>query len=53
MTKKTSNEGLSDDDLETLLKPLWVKTKPSREAQAIRSELSVSIDDPRCTQWPL
>lgn len=43
----------TDEQLEALIKPLWLEAKPSKEAQLIRSELSVAIDDPRFAQWPL
>ncbi len=50
MTQKTTP---SDDDLAALIKPLWLAAKPSQEAQAIRAELSVAVDDGRFPQWAL
>lgn len=41
----------SNEELETLIKPIWLKVKPSREAQAIRASLSVEFDDPQYQQW--
>jgi hypothetical protein len=42
---------LSDDELEALIKPVWLAAKPSREAQSIRGTLSNAFDDPRCPSW--
>jgi hypothetical protein len=39
------------EELEALIKPIWLKAKPSREAQAIRAALSVEFDDPKFPQW--
>ena len=41
----------TEQDFEKHIKPIWLKTKPSREAQGIRSSLSVEFDDPRFKQW--
>lgn len=41
----------TEDDLAALIKPLWLAAKPSREAQLIRSSLSVAFDDARFQQW--
>jgi hypothetical protein len=41
----------SDDDLAALIKPLWFKVKPSRQAQKIRAVLSTEFDDSRYEQW--
>ncbi len=43
----------SDEDLAALIKPLWLATRPSREAQVIRSKLSVAVDDGKYPQWAL
>lgn len=42
---------LSDDELQALIKPVWVAARPSRDAQAIRGVLSNAFDDPRLPQW--
>lgn len=47
MTKPT------DEELAALIKPLWLAARPSREAQAIRSELSIAVDDSKYPQWVL
>lgn len=41
----------SDDDLAAAIKPIWLKVKPSHEAQKIRSALSVEFDDKGLKQW--
>ena len=41
------------EDLDNAIKQLWLKTKPSKEAQELRSKLSVSVDDSRFQQWLL
>lgn len=42
----------TDEELAALIKPIWLKTTPTREAQAIRSRLGVEFDDPRWKdQW--
>jgi hypothetical protein len=43
----------TDDDLATLVRPLWLTTKPSPEAQAIRAGLSIAVDGGRWKAWPL
>lgn len=43
--------GPTDEEVEAAIKPLWLKTKPSREAQQLRSSLSVAFDDKRFRQW--
>jgi hypothetical protein len=43
----------TDDEYAALIRPLWLKTKPSKEAQAIRGAISTAVDDPRCAQWAL
>ena len=43
--------GPTDEEVEAVIKPLWLKTKPSREAQQLRSSLSVAFDDKRFRQW--
>lgn len=42
----------TNEELEALIKPIWLKAKPSRDAQAIRAALSVEFDDPKFSQWP-
>jgi hypothetical protein len=43
---------ITDEEFAALIKPIWLKVKPSRQAQVIRSELSVEFDDPRIKyQW--
>lgn len=41
----------TEDELEVLIKPLWLAARPSREAQAIRATLSNAFDDPRLPSW--
>lgn len=43
----------TDTDLAYLIRPLWLSTKPTAEAQAIRAELSTAVDDGRWPQWAL
>ena len=40
----------SDDELAALIKPLWVATEPSADAQAIRARISTAVDDVRYPQ---
>jgi hypothetical protein len=42
---------LSDKELQTLIKPLWLGARPTVQAQSIRAELSNAFDDPRCQTW--
>ena len=35
----------SDNELEALIKPVWLAAKPSREAQGIRATLCHDIDE--------
>ena len=46
-----SDRYLSDDELGALIRPVWLLTRPSREAQAIRGALSNAFDDPRLPVW--
>lgn len=39
------------EDFEATIKPIWLKTKPGRIAQTIRSSLSVEFDAPQFKQW--
>lgn len=41
----------TDEELSALIKPLWIKAKPSFEAQSIRAAISTDFDDPRFYQW--
>ena len=51
MSKESTITPPTDDELSTLIKPLWKAAKPSREAQSIRSRLSCDFDDGRYPQW--
>lgn len=41
----------TEEELEALIKPVWIKTKPSRAAQEIRSSISTSFDNGKYPQW--
>lgn len=43
----------TNDELLKLIRPLWLATQPSKEAQAIRAALSVAVDDGSYRQWVL
>lgn len=50
---QTTRVAPTEEELEALIKPLWLATKPSREAQCIRATLSNAVDDARFPQWAL
>lgn len=41
----------TDDELQALIKPVWLATRPGRKAQNIRGRLSNDFDDPKYDQW--
>jgi hypothetical protein len=41
----------TDEELEALIKPLWLAEKPGTEAQDIRARLSNDFNDPAYNQW--
>jgi hypothetical protein len=45
--------GPTDEELVALIKPYWIKARPSETAQSIRARLSTEIDDGKYPQWAL
>ena len=43
----------NEAELTEHIRRLWLETKPSQEAQKIRSEISVAVDDKKYKQWLL
>jgi hypothetical protein len=43
----------TDEELAALIKPLWLKEKPSGDAQAIRGAISTAVDGSKYLQWAL
>jgi hypothetical protein len=41
----------TNEELEKLIKPIWLKVQPSHEAQRIRSSLSVEFDAHQYPDW--
>jgi len=41
----------TDEHMAALIKPIWLKVQPSREAQGIRAALSCEFDDPHYKEW--